>query len=163
MIKPAPIYKWSLTIVTPPNMAVRTEIQTIACATFDIFMMSTQNRVGHDLYFFVVNVSVKKREQSTSFMFLRYSCLGKRHPSGCRAGDNIIHSQNQKWMFFDERSDHRSSEVLSDSFLSTLRLKPLPDERERSNICHRIFSFVITHSLFGNRYTSNSRSRSLRI
>lgn len=46
-------------------------------------------------------------------------------------------------MFFDERSDHRSSEVLSDSFLFALRLKPLPDERDRSNICHRIYSFVI--------------------
>jgi len=30
----------------------------------------------------------------------------------------------------------------SNSILFALRLTPLPDERERSNICHWIFSFV---------------------
>ena len=41
MIKPAPIYKCSLTMVTPPNITVNTEIQTIACATFDTFINSS--------------------------------------------------------------------------------------------------------------------------
>jgi len=35
----------------------------------------------------------------------------------------------------------------SNSILFALRLTPLPDERERSNICHWIFSFVIRLSI----------------
>lgn len=31
----------------------------------------------------------------------------------------------------------------SNSILFALRLTPLPDERDRSNICHRIFFFIV--------------------
>ena len=64
------------------------------------------------------------------------------------------HHDIQSWLFDPVRPNYQITRIKSGRSvllfvcLFALRLKPLPDERERSNISHWIFSLVITHSLY---------------